>query len=197
MTPEAELLRVLQAGDADITRHRAWLDLFLELAQTRIDALRQTLNAWQSQAIDQPLPFAALTQADELAGLCAEQPSDSLVRLSAMLAQALRRASAASTRRSRNASFAKTTVRAISQTGMITATATSKTNTSSNTTAPPAGSQLPSYPKSAKPCKESANPLAETAGHATVSATWRKGATCRRTRSTFCAARWRSVRPSP
>jgi len=31
MTPEAELLRVLQAGDADITRHRAWLDLFLEL----------------------------------------------------------------------------------------------------------------------------------------------------------------------
>jgi len=96
MTPEAELLRVLQAGDADITRHRAWLDLFLELAQTRIDALRQTLNAWQSQAIDQPLPFAALTQADELAGLCAEQPSDSLVRLSAMLAQALRRASAQS-----------------------------------------------------------------------------------------------------
>jgi hypothetical protein len=96
MTPEAELLRVLQAGDADITRHRAWLDLFLELAQTRIDALRQTLNAWQAQAIDQPLPFAALTQADELAGLCAEQPSDSLVRLSAMLAQALRRASAQS-----------------------------------------------------------------------------------------------------
>jgi hypothetical protein len=96
MTPEAELLRVLQAGDADITRHRAWLDLFLELAQTRIDALRQTLNGWQAQAIDQPLPFAALTQADELAGLCAEQPSDSLVRLSAMLAQALRRASAQS-----------------------------------------------------------------------------------------------------
>ncbi len=96
MTPEAELLSALQGGAADITRHRAWLDLFLELAQSRIDALRQTLTAWHAQAADQPLPFAALTQADELAGLCAEQPSDSLAQLSAALAQALRRASAQS-----------------------------------------------------------------------------------------------------
>ncbi len=94
MAPEAELLQALRDGDADITRHSAWLDLFLQLAQSRIDALGQTLRDWHRQSPDQPLPFAALTQADELAGLCAEQPSDSLAELSAELAQALRRASA-------------------------------------------------------------------------------------------------------
>ena len=96
MSPEAELLQALRAEAGDIRHHGAWLDLFLGLAQSRIDALCQTLRDWQVQSPDQPLPFAALTQADELAGLCAEQPSDSLVRLSAMLAQALRRASAQS-----------------------------------------------------------------------------------------------------
>ena len=96
MTPEAELLRALYGGEANITHKRAWLDLFLELAQTRIDALRQTLNHWHAQPAQQSLPFAALTQADELAGLCAEQPSDSMAQLAEMLAQAVRRASAQS-----------------------------------------------------------------------------------------------------
>ena len=96
MTPEVQLWQALHGGAADIGRHSAWLDLFLQLAQTRIDALRQTLIEWQDRAQAQPLPFAALAQADELAGLCAEQASPSLAQLSAALAQALRRASAQS-----------------------------------------------------------------------------------------------------
>jgi hypothetical protein len=96
MSPEAELLQALRAGAGDIRRHSAWLDLFLGLAQSRIDALCQTLRDWQAQSPDRPLPFAALAQADELAGLCAEQSSDSLAELSSLLAQALRRVSAQS-----------------------------------------------------------------------------------------------------
>lgn len=93
MTPEVELWQALQSGATEIRRHHAWLDLFLQLAQTRIDDLRATLIEWQNCGDAQPLPFAALTQANELAGLCAEQASESLAHLSAALAQALQRAS--------------------------------------------------------------------------------------------------------
>jgi hypothetical protein len=65
----------------------------LQLAQSRIDALCQVLgDGPDTQA--PPLPLAALAQADELAGLCAEQASASLAQLSQAFAQALRRASA-------------------------------------------------------------------------------------------------------
>lgn len=93
MTPEAELLQALRAGHTEITRHSAWLDLFLQLAQPRIDALRDALQSWQHQA-DAPLPFSALVVADELSGLCAEQSSTSLTTLSGAIGRALRQASA-------------------------------------------------------------------------------------------------------
>jgi hypothetical protein len=94
MTPEAELLQALRSGDAAITRHSAWLELFLQLAQPRLDALGLALQGWADQA-DAPLPFAALTGAEELAGLCAEQGSDSLAQLAQAICAGLRQASAA------------------------------------------------------------------------------------------------------
>ena len=91
MTSEVELLDALRSGQADVTRTGAWLDLFLQLAEGRIQSLRTGLADWQSGAA---LPFAALRWADELAGLCVEQTSPSLSQLSCALADALRRHSA-------------------------------------------------------------------------------------------------------
>ncbi len=93
MTPEAELLQALRAGDSGITRHSAWLDLFLQLAQPRMDVLGSALHVWAGQA-DAPLPFAALASAEELAGLCAEQASASLTELAQAIADGVRQASA-------------------------------------------------------------------------------------------------------
>jgi hypothetical protein len=95
MTPEAQLWTALRAQSGDIARHPAWLDLFLSLTQPRIESLSQILKQWANQAnqSDLPLPFAALSIADELAGLCAEQSSPSLAELSESLNQALQRVS--------------------------------------------------------------------------------------------------------
>jgi len=87
MAPEAELLQALKSGN-DPTRLGAWLDLFLQLAQSRIESLRAVLAAWSEGTV---VPFAALRLADELAGLSVEQASPSLATLSAALASALRR----------------------------------------------------------------------------------------------------------
>ena len=96
MSPEAELLQALRSGSTEITRHSAWLDLFLQLAQPRIEGLRTDLQAWLSQP-DAALPFSALATADELAGLCAEQPASSLGELCGALSRVLRAASAGQT----------------------------------------------------------------------------------------------------
>jgi hypothetical protein len=93
MTPEAELLQAIRSGDPDITRKGAWLDLFLQLAQQRIESLQRVLQHWAQQT-QAALPFAALPLADELADLCAEQHSPSLAELALRLSQALRQASA-------------------------------------------------------------------------------------------------------
>ncbi len=93
MSPEAELWQALRAGDRTITRHSAWLDLFLQLAQPRIDALRSALNERLAQPAS-PLPFMALTMAEELAGLCAEQTSASLAELAQAISTAVQQASA-------------------------------------------------------------------------------------------------------
>jgi hypothetical protein len=93
MEPEAALWQALRAQHTDITRLDAWLDLFLKLAQPRIESLRSMLHDW-AQRPEATLPFSALTLADELAGLCAEKQVTSLYQLSAALADALRRASA-------------------------------------------------------------------------------------------------------
>jgi len=88
MDPEAALWQALRAQHTDVTRLEAWLDLFLKLAQPRIEPLRSMLHDWAKQ------PEATLPFSDELAGLCAEQQVTSLYQLSAALADALRRASA-------------------------------------------------------------------------------------------------------
>ena len=93
MEPEAALWQALRDQHTDVTRLDAWLDLFLKLAQPRIEPLRSMLHDW-AQHPEATLPFSALTLADELAGLCAEQQVTSLYQLSAALADALRRASA-------------------------------------------------------------------------------------------------------
>jgi hypothetical protein len=93
MTPEAELLQAIQAGRADITRMGAWLDLFLQLAEQRIEQLQRVLQHWAQQP-QSALPFAALPLADELADLCAEQNNLNLAELALRLSQSLQNASA-------------------------------------------------------------------------------------------------------
>jgi hypothetical protein len=93
MTPESELLQALRSGHGEPTRLSAWLDLFLQLAEPRIDQLRSVLANWH-QRPNAVMPFQALRLADQLAELCAEQPSSSLANLSMALAAALRRFSA-------------------------------------------------------------------------------------------------------
>jgi hypothetical protein len=93
MTPEVELLDALRSGQADVTRTGAWLDLFLQLAQPRIEKLQRTIDAWAQQP-DSALQFVALSLVDELAGICSEQNAASLYQLSSALANALRHASA-------------------------------------------------------------------------------------------------------
>ncbi|MEY2620909.1 MAG: hypothetical protein RIT26_729 [Pseudomonadota bacterium] len=93
MNPESELLLALRSGHGEPTRLSAWLDLFLQLAEPRITQLRSVLAEWLQRPTS-VLPFQALRLADELADLCAEQPSPSLSTLSLALATALRRDSA-------------------------------------------------------------------------------------------------------
>ena len=93
MTSEVELLDALRSGQADVTRTGAWLDLFLQLAQPRIEKLQRVIGAWAQQP-DSALPFIALSLADELAGICSEQNAASLYQLSSALANTLRHASA-------------------------------------------------------------------------------------------------------
>ena len=93
MNPEVELLDALRSGQADVTRTGAWLDLFLQLAQPRIEKLQRVIGAWAQQP-DSALPFIALSLADELAGICSEQNAASLYQLSSALANSLRHASA-------------------------------------------------------------------------------------------------------
>jgi hypothetical protein len=93
MTPESELLQALQSGRNDITRMGAWLDLFLQLAEQRIEQLQRLLQHWAQQP-PSPLPFAALPLANELADLCAEQHNPNLAELALRLSQSLQNASA-------------------------------------------------------------------------------------------------------
>ena len=44
MDPEAALWQALRAQHTDVTRLEAWLDLFLKLAQPRIEPLRSMLR---------------------------------------------------------------------------------------------------------------------------------------------------------
>jgi tRNA 2-selenouridine synthase SelU len=94
MTPEAQLLQAIQTGRTDITSMGAWLDLFLQLAEQRIDQLQRVLHHWAQQP-QSALPFAALPLADELADLCAEQNNPNLTELALRLSQSLQNASAA------------------------------------------------------------------------------------------------------
>jgi hypothetical protein len=93
MTPEAELLQAIQTGRTDITRMGAWLDLFLQMADQRIEPLHRVLQHW-AQHPQSALPFAALSLAHELADLCAEQNTPNLAELALRLSQALQQASA-------------------------------------------------------------------------------------------------------
>jgi hypothetical protein len=93
MTPESELLQALQSGRNDFTRMGAWLDLFLQLAEQRIEQLQRLLQHWAQQP-PSPLPFAALPLANELADLCTEQHNPNLAELALRLSQSLQNASA-------------------------------------------------------------------------------------------------------
>ncbi len=94
MNPELELLQAIQAGQTDFTRTGAWLDLFLQLAEQRIEQLQRVLQHWAQQS-QSTLPFAALPLAKELADLCAEQHNPNLAELALRLSQSLQNASAA------------------------------------------------------------------------------------------------------
>ena len=63
MTPESELLQALRSGHGEPTRLSAWLDLFLQLAEPRIDQLRSVL-ADCHQRPNAVMPFQALRLAD-------------------------------------------------------------------------------------------------------------------------------------
>ena len=93
MNPEVELLDALRSGKSDVTRTEAWLDLFLLLAQPRIEKLQALVQPWATQP-STALPFAALSLADELAGICSEQSAPSLLQLSGALALTLQKHSA-------------------------------------------------------------------------------------------------------
>ena len=91
-SPEAQLLAAIEAGHPDITQHSAWLDLFLKLAQPRIEEILQFLNQWSQNSDHSPTP-RILKLTEELSGLCSEQSSLGMAQLAISIRDTLLRTS--------------------------------------------------------------------------------------------------------